>query len=112
LAIPRVLDLDPVTRRFLRYLVRRVLPLAYDSFQIHFDDFYKQQPAIAFDVIEVKHSRAFAPDQFLQDGFSFNQREGAQVFSIQIQQIKCGSDLTEFPCIPGRRRWDFYSKDA
>jgi hypothetical protein len=69
-----------------------VSPSADDPFQVHFEDLFKQQPAIAFDVIQIKHSRALAPDKPLQHRLSFNQRKRAQVLAVQVQQVKRDED--------------------
>jgi hypothetical protein len=41
LAVPRVLHFDPVTRGFLRYLVRWILPLADNPLQVHRNNLLK-----------------------------------------------------------------------
>jgi hypothetical protein len=38
-------------------------------------------------MVEVKHPGAFAPDQLFQHGLSLDQRERAQVLSVEEQQI-------------------------
>jgi hypothetical protein len=40
---------------------------------------------------------AFATDQPFQHCFSFDQRERAQVFSIQVKQIERNEDVLQFP---------------
>jgi hypothetical protein len=92
LAVSRILDLDPISGRFLGDFVGRILALADDSFQIHFDDFCKEQLAIAFDVIKVEHPGPLSPDQPLQHRLSFDQRQRPEILSVRIQQVKRDED--------------------
>src|SRR5207237_5541026 len=72
--------------------VRRVLPLCNHALQVHLDDLLEQQAAICLDVIEVQDSRTLPPQQSLEHRFSFDERQHAEVFAVQIQQIERDED--------------------
>ena len=77
-----------MARWLLRQLVRRVLLFADNALQIHSDDLLKQQPAVTFNVIEIKDAGRLTPQQFLEHRFSFDERQCPQVFTIQVQQVE------------------------
>jgi hypothetical protein len=81
-----------MARRFLRDLVRRIRSLANDTFHVHRDDLLEQKSAVAFDVIQVKDSRAIPPKQFLQRCFSLDERQHSQIFAVEIKKVERNED--------------------
>jgi len=84
---PRVLHLNPRARRFLRHLVRRVLPLADDALQVHAYDLLEQQTAVRFDVI-AENACPRPAEQLLEHRFSLEQRQDSEILAVQVQQVE------------------------
>src|SRR5262245_47588758 len=82
------LDFDPVMRRLLRDFIGRILPLKTIPSGSIFTTYFKEQTVVTFDVIEIKDSHLFPHEQLLQHGFSLNQRQYSQVFSVEVEQVE------------------------
>lgn len=57
---------------------------------------FEEEASVRFDVIEVQDSGSLAPEQHLQHGFSFQEWQYAQVFTVGIKQIERDEDAWPF----------------